>query len=234
MNSSTELKNLFEAMAKAQAEMDVVTKDKSGGGGKYKYAGLDAVIKASRPALTKHGISVNQFVQSSPDGQEEMVTRISHASGEWIESSLRMIISPLAFAKGEITQQAVGSAITYYSRYCYVPAVGVIIEEEDDDGQAAADAISNEKAAKVISLNKPVRPTQNNVPNAIVVHPEAISKDQYDEIINAIELLPKNEQRDIVDKLYDHYKIYALSELPKDSYRQVIDRLRKMRESLAK
>lgn len=59
-----------------------------------------------------------------------LMTRLCHASGQWIESS--MTVNP---PKQDI--QSLGSYLTYLRRYTYSAIVGVVASEEDDDGEAA-------------------------------------------------------------------------------------------------
>lgn len=151
MNTSAELKNIHAALALAQAEMPVIVKSSSAN--KYKYAPLEDILRVTVPILAKHGLHVTQFVQTNGD-HEEMVTRIGHTSGEFMEAALRMIVVPLNFSKAEINQQAVGSAISYYRRYCYVSALCLNVVGEDDDGNAAAQAIAEQKQEAVSNVTR--------------------------------------------------------------------------------
>jgi len=128
-NESTELNHIFEALAKAQQEMELASLDKKNPFFKSQYADLASVVRASRPYLAKNGLSVIQRVLTKESGQMVLSTRLGHASGQWIESE--MAISP---PKNDI--QSLGSYITYLRRYNYSAIVGVA-SGDDDDGEKA-------------------------------------------------------------------------------------------------
>lgn len=117
------------ALASAQGEMPTVAKDKANTFFKSKYADLASVIQTVAPIITKHGLSVTQFPDF--DGTHDLLTtRLIHASGQWIEASMRLM--PV-----KQDPQSQGSALTYARRYSYCAALG-IVADEDDDGEAAS------------------------------------------------------------------------------------------------
>ncbi len=129
---STELNELFAALAKAQADIKVALKDCNNPFFKSRYANLQAVIECSRPALCNNGLFVTQPIRSNSAGQDCLVTILGHSSGQWISAEMK--ITPL---KTDI--QSLGSYITYLRRYCYASIVGVYDGTEDDDGNATQD-----------------------------------------------------------------------------------------------
>jgi hypothetical protein len=124
---STQTNELFAALAKAQSEMENANPETSNTFFKSKYADLAAIIKASRPALTKHGLSIAQPIIME-DGFPILITVLAHASGQWIESRIK--INP---PKTDI--QAFGSCVTYLRRYCIAALCGIAAGENDDDGE---------------------------------------------------------------------------------------------------
>ena len=129
MNSSPEIKDLAAAMAKFQAELKPAIKGNTNPYFKSRYADLQACWDCCREALVKNGLSV---VQGSRESNGEIVTvdtRLMHASGQWIESSLTM-------KPAKADPQGVGSAVTYARRYALSAILG-IVADEDDDGNAA-------------------------------------------------------------------------------------------------
>ena len=129
MNSSTEIKDLAAAMAKFQAELKPAIKGNTNPYFKSRYADLQACWDCCREALVKNGLSV---VQGSRESNGEVVTvdtRLMHASGQWIESSLTM-------KPAKADPQGIGSAVTYARRYSLSAILG-IVADEDDDGNAA-------------------------------------------------------------------------------------------------
>jgi hypothetical protein len=130
-NESQTLENLFASLAKAQVEIEVANKDSANPFFKSHYADLTEIIRVSRPALTKNGLSVIQRVMGNGDGRNYLYTRLCHTSGEWIESCMSLVSK-------DQTMQAMGSAITYARRYAYASMVGVVAGDEDDDGNRAS------------------------------------------------------------------------------------------------
>ncbi len=138
MNESTQLNELFGSLAKAQAEFGMASSDNANPFFKSKYASLAEVVKVSRPALTKYGLAVVQSVQVKENGQQVLLSILGHSSGQCLSSE--MIINPV-----KNDPQGLGSCITYLRRYCYAALVGVVVGEEDDDGNHASD-VSKPKA----------------------------------------------------------------------------------------
>lgn len=120
---------LFAALAKSQAEMHTAGPNSTNPFFKSKYADFGEIVKVSRPALTKNGLCVIQRVINSENGME-LCTTLGHSSGQYIESVIK--INPL---KTDV--QSLGSYITYLKRYAYTAIVGVVVSDEDDDGEAS-------------------------------------------------------------------------------------------------
>lgn len=131
MTQSDSLKELATALCKAQAEMPSADKDGVNPHFRSKFATLANVMQTALPTLTKHGLSVTQFV-SNLDGQSAMTTILMHTSGEYISATM-----PLLLTKND--PQGQGSAISYARRYGLMSAIGMVADE-DDDGNAASHA----------------------------------------------------------------------------------------------
>lgn len=127
---SSELNELFSALSKAQSEFLCAGKDKSNPFYKSTYADLASIVNASRPALSKNGLAVTQCIETE-DGKSYLVTILGHSSGQAISS--KMLLIPV-----DQKPQSMGSCITYFRRYAYAALVGVVVDEEDDDGNAAS------------------------------------------------------------------------------------------------
>ena len=135
MKQSDHLNELAKALAEFQADMPAISKShtakiptKSGKEYSYSYADLADTVAAAAPKLAAHGLSVSQMPEWV-DGLDVLTTRVMHASGQWVESTMRLFLA-------DETPQAHGSAITYARRYAYCAALG-IVADEDDDGAAA-------------------------------------------------------------------------------------------------
>lgn len=128
-NGRKAMNQLYEALSKAQSEIEGAKKDSENPHFRSKYADLASAWDACRGPLTKHGLSVWQHVKHGGDGNAYLVTTIHHTSGE----SLSDDGVPLLLSKQDM--QGLGSALTYARRYGLMAAVG--IAPEDDDGNAA-------------------------------------------------------------------------------------------------
>jgi len=129
-SESSSLEKLFTSLAKAQIEMLPAKPESSNPFFKSKYADLASIVKSSRKALGNNGLSVIQRIVRNGSAGMTLLTRLCHASGQWIESS--MTVNP---PKQDI--QSLGSYLTYLRRYTYSSIVGVVVSGEDDDGEAA-------------------------------------------------------------------------------------------------
>jgi len=129
------LNELFTSLAKAQLEMEVAKTDATNPFFKSRYADLASIVKASRKHLAINGLSVLQRILPNGDGNVYLYTRLCHASGQWMESKMK--IDP---NKKDI--QGIGSYITYLKRYNYAAICGVV-SDDDDDGE---DAMKQERS----------------------------------------------------------------------------------------
>lgn len=137
---NTDRSELFEALARAQANFDQVKKSgkaniptKSGGNYTYNFAKLSDVLAATVPALNAEGIYFSQHPNYSLNGNGAMVTivsTLSHKSGA--EISHESI--PLFYNMNDAKQA--GSVMTYLRRYGACQLLG-IEGDDDDDAQVA-------------------------------------------------------------------------------------------------
>lgn len=127
---SDQIDQLATALAKAQGEFSVATKDKNNPFFKSKYADFESIVAASRPSLSKNGICVVQNVYRFDDGNHYLITLLLHSSGQWIKSKAQH--NPI---KSDI--QSLSSYNTYLKRMCYSSMIGVVTTDYDDDGELA-------------------------------------------------------------------------------------------------
>lgn len=130
MNAQTKVQaaeGIYAALAAAQATLtapgknrEVSVKMKTGGTYKFKYATLDHLIEHVRKPLTDNGL---WFIQRTEPGQ--MVTRITHASGEYVDSAVPLPNLPNS-------PQEAGSVLSYFRRYSLAIALGLASDEDDD------------------------------------------------------------------------------------------------------
>ena len=137
--SSQDTRELAKALINVQRDMAPATKDATNPFCKNKYATLNSVMEACRPALLKHGIWLTQLPLPAPleSAQDHiaLLTKLTHAeTGQW-QSSMTVVPLPKADPQG------MGSAITYARRYALTAMLGIVTE--DDDGEAAKIASPN-------------------------------------------------------------------------------------------
>lgn len=121
---------IFDALAAAQSEFGPVRKNGKANYGKY--ATLDEILAATRPALNRHGIFLCQKVEAA-DGGLTVETLLCH-KGETLTSG--KLFMPITAVKGGNAAQAMGSARTYACRYSLASFLG-IAADDDDDGAGA-------------------------------------------------------------------------------------------------
>jgi hypothetical protein len=147
---SNTLGQLFDALAKAQIEMEVAKTESINPFFKSRYSDLATIVKASRPFLAKNGLCVIQRVLPDNKGLLHLFTRLCHSSGEWMESKM-----PIIPPKNDI--QTIGSYITYLRRYNYASIACVVAADEDDDGEKAMETPRKQGIASpgAESISKP-------------------------------------------------------------------------------
>lgn len=140
---SESLDKLLPALIAARAEFPAVKKDGYNPHFKSKFATLKAVQEATEPILAKHGLVVTQF-PSTVDGKPGLTTWLAHSSGQYIVDT-----TVLSLAKSD--PQAQGSGITYLRRYGWSSVLGLVTDEDDDDGNKAT--LPDAKPAKAFQQN---------------------------------------------------------------------------------
>lgn len=143
---SENIEKLMEAMNRAQLAMVPAKKDSENPFFHSKYADLATVWDALAP-FRQENLVFTQCPAESPDGYILLDTQVTHTSGQWISSRLKMKV-----AKDD--PQGYGSAITYARRYALGAMTG-LVTEVDDDGNAASHA---KPAPQPFKLTPPAQP----------------------------------------------------------------------------
>lgn len=128
------LKNLNKSLGEAQAEFTAASKGEENKWGGYKYTSLENIVKAVRPSLTKHHLTVSQFpIVDLELKTVSIVSRLVHwDSGEWMQNTLDLP-GELALGKDgapKFNQQTIGGSSTYAQKYAYKTILGIPDSEE--------------------------------------------------------------------------------------------------------
>jgi len=133
---STDIGELMTALGMAQMEFEEVKPTRTGrvlrrgSWVEYKYADLADCIRATRKALSKHGLTVAQPRMLTANGENVVMTILCHGkSGQYLAGQSMMVPSD-AF-----NPQAIGTTVTYDRRYSYSSMVGLYVEGEDNDAE---------------------------------------------------------------------------------------------------
>lgn len=126
MKTSESVTKIIEALALFQSKAPKILKNANNPFFKSKYATLGDILTLIQPILSECKLVVLQL----PTTQNELITRIYHVSGEFVECNY--LINPI-----KTDPQSLGSAITYARRYAISSILNLNIDD-DDDGNAAS------------------------------------------------------------------------------------------------
>lgn len=136
MKYSDSTGKISAALSNFQGDLTAILKD--GQARNSRYVSLDAILETIYPLLKTHRISVAQ----SPENDASLAnvcitTRLTHESGEYMESSLHMPLVEMISKEGKKIindAQKIGAAITYGRRYALAAMLG--IAQTDDDAES--------------------------------------------------------------------------------------------------
>lgn len=144
MYTSESITELLTALVAARKRFRPVVKESSAqirAGQPYHYADLQTVIDSTMPALLENSLVVLQVVDAETS---LLVTRLSHVSGQWVESRF-----PLNFDQ---SPQGVGSSLTYFRRYSLLALL--CVAAEDDDGASAQSSSTVKRAGSTKTITE--------------------------------------------------------------------------------
>lgn len=112
---------LVGALLTFNKAIGVIDKDAKNPFFKSDYAPLPSILKALKKPMEDAGLTINHF----PVGDNCLLTRLSHSSGEFYQSLFYM-------RSVKDTPQDRGSVITYMMRYSVGAVLGLSIDKDDD------------------------------------------------------------------------------------------------------
>ena len=139
------MKNIYQALLKAQIQMGAASKDATNPHFKSKYETLESVIEATKKPLNDNGIvPIHKIINKNES--TFLVTMLVHSeSGEFVDSEIELILN-----KNDMQQM--GSAQTYAKRQNLKALTN--LPSEDDDGNAAVQRAPQKNTQ--INQSKPV------------------------------------------------------------------------------
>lgn len=144
---------LYAALAAAQGQFRPIVKNrtvqirmKAGGSFAFRYADLEEITSATRPALSANGLSVLHPLTTEPSGKTYMQTILAHAGGGVIVSQVELP-APTSYAD----PKEFGAASSYLRRYCVSSLLGIAADDDLDEngrdmGGAGATGATDEAA----------------------------------------------------------------------------------------
>lgn len=192
-------KAYHDAMSAFKASPPEIEKDRkvkfntSKGPTEYSHASLANVTQKINSALSKHGLSAAWKVQQA-DKQITVTCTITHRLGHSESTSLSAAPDDSG-SKNSI--QAVGSTISYLSRYTLLCLTGLATSDQDDDGrESEAEYITAEQAAEVKKLITETNANQSELLKFVKAESvEKILASQYKPLISEF-----NRKKDIINK----------------------------------
>jgi len=206
---SEQINELSAALAKAQGEMGYASLNKNNAYFDKRYADIVEVVKVSRPALSENGLAVRQEIRLTDDGQSILHTILTHSSGQWTESTAR-ILPP----KNDI--QTMNSYLSDLKKICYSSLVGVAVDGEDDDGEIA-----------MIDARQIIAKGPSNSYNPKEQSYETITKDQREDLEYELNDTPHGS--DLAEEIMSDLRVQSLADIPKTKYHVTINRVRQIK-----
>ena len=139
---------LYAALAKAQGGFAPIAKNravkiqmKGGGAYEFRYADLEAILSATRPALAANGLAVFQRIEPiAGTTNNNLITVIAHKDGGLLESVTAL---PAGYG-GDL--KSFGANLSYLRRYAYTSLLCVSADDDlDEDGQPAGNSESQKE-----------------------------------------------------------------------------------------
>ena len=142
-------KEIASAMVGAMSELTDPPMDSKNPHFRNRYASLKSCLDTVRPVLARHGLVLSQFVVSSENGADRLVTRLLHQSGQFVEDEGISLV-------GSDNMQKLGSAMSYGRRYGLLSVLGLVGDPDDDAEIASLPAPAKPLPVPVVSDDIPL------------------------------------------------------------------------------
>jgi|SRR5215831_1730191 len=209
--SSVENKELLSALAIAQGNFKRATYNRKTNYYASPYADLSMLREATQSALAANGLSYVDQLRINEDGQTILHSILSHSSGQWVESRIR-VVPP------KNDSQSFESTLMNLRRNAYKCLLGItVVNDPSDDAGDYAMAEARELMAKGVDKTLSYTPKAESF--------ETVSRDQIDSMEYELDEYP-----DIAQQILEGMKVKSLADLPKSTYQKTMDRIRELKD----
>jgi len=209
---SDEIGILLGALSKAQGAYKRLIPNEVCASGKY--ANLEAILLAIRPAFADNALSFYQriILLDEGSGAALLKTFIGHESGQFTSTTARVFVGRTDRATGNTTE--IHKRLQAMLILGIAPTPGDPIAFDDNGGEQEEDVLVQTIVSGESKRNKVSDPSS------------VITKSQYNELIISL-----GEYDDIAKNIMITYKIETLADLPKEVYHDALAKIRRIRRT---
>lgn len=199
---------LYGALSLAQGQYPVIGMNRKDSYWNNEYADLDTILHAVRPMLSENKLAVVQQLKMNDQGMTILHTKLTHGSGEWIESRTR-IVPPRDDA------ETYTSLLNHQKRNAVMALLGITLvnDKYDDNGDFAL-----RENRKYIEKGTAITYKEKDEAN------ERITKEQLEELEYELSAYP-----DLAEQLFKTRRIESLADLPKSQYMATVIKIREIK-----
>lgn len=212
---SEEIKELVAALSKAQGSMKPAIFNRVNPHFKNRYADFTSCMDCCREPLASNGLSVMQYCETVNE-KLMLVTMLAHTSGQWMKSYFPL--NPM-----KMDSQSIGSAMTYGKRYSLSAMLGIVSDDEDDDGEAShARGQSQQALPKPVNGQGQTKNIQNEGQKSPNFSGQKITPLQVETLKKLEERLDGECKSKIYLWLSNQYKISTIEEISIEIFQKVL------------
>lgn len=186
------MSELTKALCAFHQQVGTIHKDAKAQYGKY--ADLAGVLSTVLPILSKNGLAISQTF----DAERNLITTLTHTSGETQSSILPMIVP-----QGRNELHSWGASVTYMRRYA-ICSILCLVADIDTDGNLEEPASVPSAGSSAPKPKPKAAPKAEPAPVADADQP--LSKEQREEVVQAILATPKEYVATLCKAFADEFK----------------------------
>lgn len=185
MQARTAEQEFNAAMAQMQCEIPTVFEGAVNLHTKKSYATLDDINRTLKPVMQRHGFAITFKVEQVTGGLS-ITGILMHRAGHREQTSM---VLPIDKGAGRNDVQAVGSSTTYGKRYVMCALLNITTGDQVDDDAQTAQPEPSITAMQVKQIE------------AVLAKVSAKAKQNFEAIYPDVELIPRSQFDDILNKL---------------------------------